>query len=131
MEEYMNTSFQFDDEAVRQIEAVYKTQDAVNRRLAVLNALQLKAGERVWADCPECGDDLPWWIPGNPKLIEADPYYHDKSGLLCDSGDCGYRVMLGPPEILCSRCGEALVVCRPDGEELCYGCPPCRRVVRP
>jgi arsenite methyltransferase len=43
----MSTGLQFDDEMARRIEALYKTQDALRRRQAVLNALQLQSGERI------------------------------------------------------------------------------------
>jgi len=43
----MSTGLQFDEEMARRIEAVYKTQDALRRRQTVLDALQLKSGERV------------------------------------------------------------------------------------
>jgi hypothetical protein len=85
---------------------------------------ELKAGERVWADCPKCGTSLPWWIPGNPMLIEADSDYRDDLGLQCDRDDCGYTVSLGPPTILCSVCGGPLEL-----REAGYSCEPCGRTV--
>ena len=88
--------------------------------------VELRAGERVWADCPGCGELLTWWIPGNQELIEADPDYRDSAGLQCDGGDCGYEVSLGPPAILCSSCGQALHRVA-EG----YHCLPCQRTVRP
>lgn len=87
----------------------------------------LKHGERVWADCPECGEELPWWIPGNQKLIEEDPEYRDEWGLQCDSGNCGYEVSLGPPTILCAVCGEALH--RSGDNATAFTCQGCGRRV--
>ena len=43
----MSPGLQFDEQMARRVEAVYKTQDAVRRRETVLDALQLKSGERV------------------------------------------------------------------------------------
>jgi arsenite methyltransferase len=43
----MSPGLQFDEQMARRIEALYKTQDALRRRQAVLNALQLEPGERI------------------------------------------------------------------------------------
>ncbi len=43
----MTSMLQFDDEMVRRIEAVYRTEDAIRRRRAIAEALRLQNGERV------------------------------------------------------------------------------------
>ena len=43
----MTSILVFDDETVRGIESLYRTDDAIRRRRVVLEALQLRAGERV------------------------------------------------------------------------------------
>jgi ubiquinone/menaquinone biosynthesis C-methylase UbiE len=43
----MRTGFQFDAEISRQVEAIYSNPDAVSQRHAVLQALELRPGERV------------------------------------------------------------------------------------
>jgi arsenite methyltransferase len=43
----MSTGLQFNDEVTRSLESLYFTKDAIRRRDAVLNALQLQPGERV------------------------------------------------------------------------------------
>ena len=43
----MPSTLQFDDEIVRRVEALYRTDDAAKRRRAVLEALRLRTGERV------------------------------------------------------------------------------------
>lgn len=43
----MSSGLQFDEEASRRVEAIYSTPDVVAQRQAVLQALELRAGERV------------------------------------------------------------------------------------
>ena len=43
----MNTGLQFDQEMAKRMEAMYETDDMVNRRKAVVDALELQPGESV------------------------------------------------------------------------------------
>jgi arsenite methyltransferase len=43
----MTSMLQFDDETVRRIDAVYRTEDAIRRRRAIAQALQVRTGERI------------------------------------------------------------------------------------
>ena len=87
----------------------------------------LKAGDRVWAECPECSNELPWWIPGNQVLVDADPDYHDDLGLQCDNNNCDFEIMFGPPAILCSQCGNPLKRIDAIVDEPCFYCHLCER----
>ena len=43
----MNNRFQFEEEVSRQVEAIYSTPDVAGQRRAILQALDLRPGERV------------------------------------------------------------------------------------
>lgn len=89
---------------------------------------ELRAGKRVQADCPSCGFQYMWWIPGDPGLMAEGGDWIDEAGLKCGYRGCAYEVTFytGPPDILCSSCGQAL---KRAGNG--FRCAPCRREVRP
>lgn len=93
--------------------------------------VRLKPGTRIAeARCPKCDQGQEWWVPGDPELMK-DNGYQDNLGLTCGIVGCGFvlnfqPVLLGPPDILCSRCGQAL-----DRVHDGFHCMPCGRTVTP